>query len=340
MVNTQETAHADALKVGIAQIAPVWLQREATLAKVAGYVDRAAEQGCRLVVFGEALVPGYPFWIERTDGARFNSAIQKEIHAHYLDQAVQIESGHLEPVCVAASDNQIAVYLGCVERPWDRGGHSAYCSLVYIDPQGVIQSVHRKLVPTYEERLSWAAGDGHGLRVHRLGAFTLGGLNCWENWMPLPRAALYALGEDLHVAVWPGNLRNTLDITRFIAKEGRSYVISACGLLRVEDIPDAIPHADLILANTPSGPANGGSCVAGPDGGWVVEPIVGEEKLIVVTLDHEQVRAERQNFDPSGHYARPDVTRLVVDRVRQSMLALAGEGEGDWWLPASRPGSR
>jgi nitrilase len=329
MVKLNALSMTNGLRVGIAQIAPVWLQREATLAKVAGYVARAAEQECQLVVFGEALVPGYPFWIERTDGARFNYAVQKEIHAHYLDQAVQIEAGHLDPVCVAASQNQIAVYVGCVERPPDRGGHSVYCSLVYIDPEGVIQSVHRKLMPTYEERLSWAAGDGHGLRVHHLGAFTLGGLNCWENWMPLSRTALYALGEDLHVAVWPGNLRNTFDITRFIAKEGRSYVVSACGLLRVEDIPEAIPHVDLILANTPDPPANGGSCIAGPNGDWVVEPLVDEEALIVATLDHARVRAERQNFDPSGHYARPDVTRLVVDRTRQSILTLAGDGEAD-----------
>ena len=99
--------------------------------------------------------------------------------------------------------------LGIIERPADRGGHSVYASLVYIDAEGRIRSVHRKLMPTYEERLAWSPGDGHGLRVHRLGAFTVGGLNCWENWMPLPRAALYGLGEDLHVAVWPGNLRNT-----------------------------------------------------------------------------------------------------------------------------------
>jgi len=329
MIKANCAAHWNGLRVGIAQIAPVWLYREPTLAKVVSYVDQAAEEGCRLVVFGEALVPGYPFWIERTDGARFNSPVQKEIHAHYLEQAVHVEAGHLDALCDAAAENHIAVYVGCVERPFDRGGHSVYCSLVYIDPQGVIQSVHRKLMPTYEERLSWAAGDGHGLRVHRLGAFTLGGLNCWENWMPLPRAALYALGEDLHVAVWPGNPHNTFDITRFIAKEGRSYVISGCGLLRVGDIPEAIPHVDLMLANTPDPPANGGSCIAGPDAAWVVEPVVGEEALIVATLDHAQVRAERQNFDPSGHYARPDVTRLVVDRTRQSVLTIAGEDADD-----------
>ncbi len=319
----------DSLKVGIAQIAPVWLNRARTLAKVVRHVELAAAEGCRLLAFGEALVPGYPFWIERTDGARFNSPVQKDVHAHYMHQAVQIEAGHLEPLCRAASAHHIAVYVGCIERAQDRGGHSLYCSLVYVDPRGAIQSVHRKLMPTYEERLTWAPGDGHGLRVHPLGAFTVGGLNCWENWMPLPRAALYAQGEDLHVAAWPGGLHNTSDITRFIAKEARSYVISASGLMRKADFPPETPHLDQILANSHGRTinvrdvlANGGSCIAGPDGEWIVEPVVGEERLIVAAIDHQRVRAERQNFDPAGHYARPDVTRLTVNRERQSTLTL------------------
>ncbi len=312
----------DNLKVGIAQIAPVWLDREQTLTKIVEYVKLAAGEDCQLVAFGEALLPGYPFWIERTDGARFNSPVQKEIYAHYLDQAVQIEAGHLEPLCDAAAQLQIAVVVGCIERAQDRGGHSLYCSLVYVDPQGVIQSVHRKLMPTYEERLAWAPGDGHGLRVHRLGAFTVGGLNCWENWMPLVRAAMYAQGEDLHVAIWPGGIHNTLDITRFIAKEARSFVISASGLMRKGDFPPETPHLNLILSNSSDLLANGGSCIAGPDGEWVVEPVVGEEKLIVATIDHKQVRAERQNFDPAGHYARPDITQLTINRKRQSTLTI------------------
>ena len=180
---------SDSLKVGIAQIAPVWLDREKTLAKVVTYVKQATEKGCALVAFGEALVPGYPFWIERTDGARFDSPVQKEFHALYMQQAVQIEAGHLQPLCDAARQRRIAVMTGCIERAPDRGGHSLYCSLVFIDSGGTVQSVHRKLMLTYEERLTWAPGDGHGLRVHRLGAFTVGGLNCWENWMPLARTA-------------------------------------------------------------------------------------------------------------------------------------------------------
>ncbi len=314
-----DESSSDSLKVGIAQIAPVWLNRAETLKKIVNYVNLAGDKNCRLVAFGEALLPGYPFWIERTGGARFDSPVQKEIHAHCMNQAVQIEAGHLRPICEAASQRKIAVMLGCIERAADRGGHSLYCSLVYIDGRGVVQSVHRKLMPTYEERLTWATGDGHGLRVHRLGAFTVGGLNCWENWMPLARAAMYAQGEDLHVAVWPGGIHNTSDITRFIAIESRSYILSASGLMRKTDFPDATPHLDMILANSDEFLANGGSCIAGPDGQWVIEPVVEEERLITAVLDHGQVRAERQNFDPVGHYSRPDVTQLSVNMKRQNI---------------------
>ncbi len=269
-------------------------------------------------MFGEALVPGYPFWVERTDGARFDSALQKELYAHYLDQGVSIDDGHLDPVCKAAARHGMAVYLGTMERAANRGGHSLYCSMVFVDAQGHVASVHRKLMPTYEERLVWAIGDGHGLRTHKLGAFTVGGLNCWENWLPLARSALYALGEDLHVAIWPGNRRNTEDITRFIARESRSFVVSVSGIMRRQDIGDDIPHAALLRESADDVMADGGSCLAAPTGEWLLEPETGVESLRVATIDHRLVLEERHNLDVAGHYSRPDVTRLVVDRKRQA----------------------
>ena len=306
------------LTIGLAQIAPVWLDRDATISKVVDWIRKAAAQGCELVVFGEALVPGYPFWVERTDGARFDSALQKSMFAHYVNQGVTIERGDIDAIRKCASVSKVAVYVGVMERAANRGGHSLYCSMVFIDAGGEVRSVHRKLMPTHEERLVWAIGDGHGLRTHELGAFTVGGLNCWENWLPLPRAALYAQGEDLHVAIWPGNRRNTEDITRFIAKESRSFVVSVSGLMRKTDIPEDLPHADLLFETADDVMANGGSCAAGPDGEWLIEPVTGKETLQVVELDHDAVLRERHNLDVAGHYSRPDVTRLTVDRRRQS----------------------
>ncbi len=308
------------LKVALAQISPVWLNKEDTLTKVENAIVEASKEQAELIVFGEGLVPGYPFWLGLTGGAEWNTTINKELHAHYVKNSITIEKGDLDAICNLAKQHEIAVYLGVIERPSDRGGHSIYASLVYIDNNGAIQSVHRKLQPTYDERLTWAPGDGNGLRVHPLKDFTVGGLNCWENWMPLPRAALYGLGEDLHIAVWPGSVRNTEDITRMIAKESRSYVVSVSGLMKRSDIPDNTPNFELILDNCPEILADGGSCISSPDGKWVVEPVHGEEQLITAELDISRVFEERQNFDPSGHYSRPDVTQLIVDRSRQSVV--------------------
>jgi len=309
------------LKVALAQIAPVWLNKAATIDKVLMTATQAADQSAELVVFGESFIPGYPFWIERTEGATFNSDTQKEFHAKYLNEAVCIEAGDLDSICTLARERNIAIVTGIIERPVDRGGHSIYCSLVYISASGKIENVHRKLMPTYEERLSWSPGDGHGLRTFPLGPFTMGALNCWENWMPLPRAALYGQGENLHIAIWPGSEQNTEDITRFMAREGRSFVISVSAILRPEDIPADIPFRDQILARCEPWFANGGSCIAAPDGEWILNPQANTEDIFYATLDREQVFRERQNFDPAGHYSRPDVTRLTVNRSRQSTVS-------------------
>ena len=307
------------MKIGIAQIAPVWLNKGLTLKKALEYVEKAGKESCQLLVFGEAFLPGYPFWLSITNASAFNNKVQKEIHAHYIKNAVNIEQGDLDSICELAKQYKMAIYLGLIERAQNRGGHSLYCALTYINESGVIKSVHRKLQPTYEERLSWSPGDGNGLQVHPLQGFTVGGLNCWENWMPLPRTALYGLGENLHVAVWPGAVRNTHDITRFIAKESRSFVISASSLMRKTDIPQDIPHYQEIYKNAPDILADGGSCIAAPDGAWVVSPVANDEELITATINLQRVLEERQNFDPSGHYSRPDVTKLIVDRKRQKI---------------------
>ena len=316
------------LTVALAQISPVWLDREETVLKVAQWIDKAADRGAQLVVFGETIVPGYPFWLAHTGGAQFNSKLQKEIHARYLEQAVDLDAGHLDVLSDRAKKHGIHVMLGCFERPRDRGGHTGYCSLVSIDANGGIQNVHRKVMPTYEERLSWGTGDGHGLQVFPVGPFKVGGLNCWENWIPLLRSTLYGQGENLHVAVWPGSPTLTRDITRFMALEGRSFVVSVSGVMTREKIPESMPHRDVIMDSVPETMADGGSCIAAPTGEWVIEPVDGGEQLLVAELPLGKIYEERQNFDPAGHYSRPDVVRLQVNRQRQSILLdMPEEGE-------------
>lgn len=308
------------MKVALAQISPVLLNRIATETKIIEAITEAALQKADLIVFGEALLPGYPFWVSLTNGAQFDSDIQKSFHATYMHEAVQIERGDLGKICDVAKKAKIAVYLGTIERPKDRGSHSLYCTLVYIDKQGIIQSTHRKLQPTYEERLTWAPGDGHGLKTHELEEFTVGGLNCWENWMPLSRTALYAQGENLHIAVWPGSDYNTKDISRFMAREARSYVISVSAVLNKEQIPRSIPAYELFMEKAPAILANGGSCVAKPNGEWLLEPIINKEGVFYVELDLMSVYQERQNFDAVGHYSRPEILSLNFNSSRNTIL--------------------
>lgn len=314
---------SQSLKVALGQISPVLLNRDATLAKVAAAIEEAAQQGAELIVFGEALVPGYPIWIERTNGAEFNSSIQKQFYRLYLEQSVDIQRGDLAEICVLAKTHGISVYLGLIEKAVDRGGFSVFSSLVYIDEQGQIQSIHRKIMPTYEERLYWAIGDGHGLQTHRKKKFILGGLNCWENWLPLPRAALYAAGESVHIAVWPGSRRNTEQITRFIAQEMVGYCISVSSPLQASDIPNDFPLRSQIVKDEHEWITDGGSCVSDPIGNWVLEPQCFQEAIFYVELDHNKVLEERLLRDPSGHYSRPDITKLSINRDRQNLLGEA-----------------
>lgn len=322
------------MRVALCQIAPVFLDRDATLDKVLAALDDAAHEGAQLAVFGEVMVPGYPIWLDRTGGASFDDPIQKAWHARYLAEGVDIEAGDLEAVQESARKNGIGVVLGVAERPAERGGNTLYCSCVTIGPTGEVWSVHRKLMPTYEERLVWGVGDGHGLRVHELHGFRLGSLNCWENWMPLARHALQAQGETLHCAIWPGSLANTQDITRFAAREGRSYLVSVAAPLRLQDLPEDLPGRESLGLDAHTWAHDGGSCVAGPDGEWVLEPITETEGVFFADLEPQRVREERQNFDPVGHYSRPDVLSMRLNQVRQSVLPSVANNP-----PDASPGS-
>lgn len=305
------------MRIAAAQARPVWLDAMATTDKVLTWLENAAAQQVDLVAFPETFLSGYPFWLDLTGGARFDDPAQKQAYAVYLDAAVVVDGPQLAAVVEAARDLGIFVYLGVTERGGGPGSGTIFCTLVAIDPNAGIVSTHRKLMPTYEERLVWGIGDGHGLRTHRIGDLRVGGLNCWENWMPQARHAMYADGEDLHVSVWPGNPRNTADITRFIALEGRVWSLAACGLLSLDDVPTDFPlRAELEQSGVPDY-CRGGSAVAAPDGSWLVEPVADQERLIVADIDPEAVRAARQNFDPTGHYSRPDIFDVSVDRRRR-----------------------
>ena len=315
------------MRIAAANVRPRWGKPDAGSERVAEWIARAGAEGVDVLAFGETHLGGYPFWASVTDGARWDAPDQKQAFAYYLDAAVELEGPQLRLIAEAAAEHRVFTYLGIVERRARTARGSTYATLVAIDPERGIVSAHRKLQPTYDERLVWANGDGNGLRVH---AFTgregetvrLGGLNCWENWMPQARLAMYAGGEDIHVSAWPGSVRNTVDLARFVALEGRVFSLAASTILSRSDIPDDFP---LAAALRDEDYTDGGSAIAGPDGSWLQEPLPREERLVVAEVDLGRVREERQNFDPTGHYSRSDVFDLRVDRRRLSIAELGDE---------------
>lgn len=301
------------MKIAAIQAASIYLDTQATLAKALSLMDEAAQNGAELCAFPETFLPGYPVWVDLTDGAKWNDDKQKTAYAAYVSAAVDPDGPELTAIAKKAKQLNLFTYLGLVERA--ASGGSVYCSLAAFDPEKGLVSLHRKLMPTHAERMVWSQGDGHGLQVHDYNGFKIGGLNCWENWMPLARYTMYAQGEHLHIATWPGAPTLTQDITRFIALEGRVYVLSVGGVLTADDIPDTFPLKHELL-KVRDRYLSGGTMIAAPDGTTLAGPAKNDETILYADLDLNTVLAERQNFDPAGHYARKDVFQVDINTKR------------------------
>lgn len=306
------------MRVAAIQLASVLLDRKATLAKIEATARDAADRGARLLVFPEATLPGYPVWLARTGGAVFDDPLQKELHARYLAEAVELPGPELERLQELARELEATLVVGVMERGREAGRGSLWCTALTVHSSGQWRA-HRKLVPTHEERLAWARGDGHGLTVDDVCGWRVGALNCWENWMPAARLALYAQGEEVHCSIWPGSPQLTRDISRFTALEGRVYVVAASGVLRTEDLPDDLPAREDLVASAEDGLLqHGGSRIVAPTGQEVAALEDPVEGVLVADLRRDLLLGERQNFDPTGHYGRNDVFQLSVDRRRRT----------------------
>lgn len=296
--------------VAAVQDTPVVLDREATLRHAGDLVAQAASLGANIVVFPEAFVPTYPDWVWRTtpwaDGAWFE---------RFFEQSVDLDSTQIDPVRDAARAARTYVCLGVNERD----GGTIYNSLVYIDPQGDVAGVHRKLMPTGGERLVWGYGDGSGLVVLDTPYGRLGGLICWENYMPLARTAMYAKGVDILVAPTWDNTDTWVPSMRHIGKEGGCFVVGTTACMRGSDVPRDLPRADELYQGDDDWLSRGNSVVCGPEGEILAGPLVGERGIVTAEVDANHARLLRRRFDVVGHYARPDVFRLTVDgRVRRA----------------------
>ena len=298
----------DPVKVAAVQAAPVLLDRDETIAKVVALAEKAAAEGARLVAFPEAFVPGYPDWVWRT---RPWDADATALYARLFDQAVVVGSPATDLLAETAARLGIWLSVGVDER--DDRDSTIYNTLLHFAPDGTLAARHRKLMPTGGERLVWGMGDGSTLQVVDTGFGRLGGLICWENYMPLARAALYAQGIDVYLAPTWDNSDVWVPTLRHIAREGRTYVIGVTSCISAADLPADLPGRDGLYGDGDDWLSRGNTVIVGPEGEILAGPLTGEEGVLYAEIDVTRARTSRQQFDPVGHYSRSDVFRLIVD---------------------------
>jgi nitrilase len=292
--------------VAAVQATPVFLDRDATIEKAGALVKQAASAGAQLVAFPETFVPTYPDWVWRTP-AWSDGEFVRRLYA----ESVAIPSPATDRLAAIARDAGVYLAMGVNEVD----GGTMYNSLLYFTPDGTLAGRHRKLMPTGGERTIWGTGDGSTLDVVHTPFGVVGGLICWENYMPLARAAMYAKGVDIYLAptwdnsdVWTATLRH-------IAKEGRVYVLGVAPLLRGSDVPEDLRGA--VYGGADDWMSRGHSVIVAPGGEFLAGPVSEREEILYAEVDAAVARASHREFDPVGHYSRPDVFRLSVNTVPQ-----------------------
>ena len=286
----------------------------------------AAALGAELIVFPETWIPGYPAWLDNCrDAALWDHAPVKAVFARIAKNSIAIPGASFDHLAETARQCGATLVVGVSERI-DRGPGrgTLYNSLLTIGADGRLLNHHRKLMPTYTERLIWGGGDVEGLRAVDTPAGRVSALVCWEHWMPLARQALHESGEDVHVAVWPTVHDLHQVASRQYAFEGRCFVLASGALMRASSLPPELEaHPDRV-----SGPdqwlLRGGSAIIGPDGRYVVEPVYDEPRILIAELDLGRAREENMTLDVTGHYHRPE---LFDFRPLRTGRRPAGEGE-------------
>jgi len=298
------------LTVAVAQATPVVLDLTACVAKACDWIREAGRQGACLVAFPETWIPVYPLWCDAGTFGQWEHEPSKRLHARLARESLVIPSKETEALCRAARESQCAVVIGANERA---ATGSLYNALLFISSEGEILGRHRKLVPTFGERLVWGYGDASGLCTREIAGTRVGGLICWEHWMPLSRQVLHAEGEQVHVAAWPCAREMYLLASRHYAFEGRAFVLVAAMHLTKAHLPADFELAS-DFADAPDVLLDGGSSVIGPDGQYVVEPVRGREELLTAELELDRIAEEKLSLDVGGHYSRPDLFELRVNR--------------------------
>lgn len=301
-------------KVAIVQEPPVYLNLAATMERAVALVEKAARDGAKLTVFPEAWFPGYPTFVWRlAPGAGMGKT--DDLFAKLQDNAIDLSQNDFAPLQEAAREYDMVIVAGYQELDGSVSGSTLFNSCITIDADGSIVNNHRKLMPTNPERMVWGFGDGSGLNVVDTAVGRIGALICWENYMPMARAALYAQNIDIYVAPTWDSGDTWLATMQHIAREGGCWVIGCATALEASDIPADIPHYNELFPNKDEWVNPGDAVVYKPFGGVLAGPMHREKGLLMSEIDVSAARASRRKFDVSGHYARPDVFKLSVNRA-------------------------
>ena len=291
------------------QVEPAIFDRAGTIDRVAERTAEAAAAGAQLVVFPETFIPAYPSstWAKALAGWAEPGA--REAFALLHRESLELASPDADRLAATAREHGVWLVVGVNEADPERSG-TLYNSLLYYSPEGELALHHRKLVPTNHERLVWGQGDGRGLRAIETPVGRIGGLICWENYMPLARFALYESGVEIYIASTADDGDSWQATLQHIALESRAFVIAPSHFQRASSYPDDFPLRGLLEGRDLLG--RGGSAILGPDGGYLAGPLYGEEGILYAELDPDLLLQARQRFDPAGHYHRPDVLKLTV----------------------------
>jgi len=310
-------------KIAAVQASPIFLDLEATIEKACGLIAQAGKQGAGLVVFPEAFVSGYPVWVWHIPAGQTNAL--REVYTGLHASAVSIPGPATQRLGQAAAAAGVTVAIGVNEKNSESSNSTLYNTILYLGPDGRILGKHRKLIPTSGERLVWAQGDGSDLEVYQLPFGNLGGLICWENYMPLARYALAAWGQQIHVAPTWDHGEPWISTMRHIGKEMRCFVVGCCQALHKDDIPDHMSFKKEYLGDVEGWLNPGRSLIVDPDGKIIAGPAEEEETIIYAEVPSEQLVGPRCQLDIAGHYGRPDVFELRFHRRAKPFIKTIDE---------------
>lgn len=298
--------------IAVVQASPVFMECDATVEKVCRLITEAAENGAKVVLFPEAFIPGYPDWVWSVAAGQMG--LHQKLYAKLLEESVAIPSDVTTKLCEAARKSDMYVSIGINERNADVSGGSLYNTLLYIGPDGEILGKHQKLVPTVSERTVWAYGDPSGVKVFETPLCKMGGLICWENYMPLARYSLYAQGVELYFAPTYDESETWQASMRHIAREGRSYVLG-CGMAyKKDDIISKFPELEPYYKSAGKWINQGNSLIVDPNGDILAGPLNAQEGILYADMDLDFLHGSKWNLDVAGHYARPDAFELTIRR--------------------------